>query len=91
MTNILSCRHSLELSAKQTMATLSFGERLWLRVHLLACGTCRRIRRQVAIIERTLKLAQSGGTWPVQTGRQRLSSTSKLRMQAAVQAAIRND
>ncbi len=87
MTHILSCKHSLELSAKQTVAELTRGERIWLRVHLLACVACRRIRKQVAIIERTLVLAQDRGLWPPKAGSISLSDTSRQRMKLALEQA----
>ena len=87
MTHILSCKHSLELSAKQTVAELTLRERIWLRVHLLACVACRRIRKQVAIIERTLVLAQNRGLWPPGTGPVGLSETSRQRIKLALQQA----
>lgn len=91
MTHILSCKHSLELSAKQTMVRLTLGERLWLRVHLLACVACRRIGKQVAIIERTLILAQERGVWPPKTGSVALSDASRQRMKLALEQAHKSN
>lgn len=87
MNHILSCKHSLELSAKKTIASLTLGERIWLRVHLLACVACRRIGKQVAIIERTLVLAQECGGWPPKVGSVALSETSRQRIKLALQQA----
>lgn len=57
---LMNCKEATLLSTRQTEETLTWRERLGLRIHLLICKPCLHFSRQIRSIQKTLQsLAES--------------------------------
>lgn len=54
LTHMLSCKEASRLLSQQEDRPLSFGERVKLRFHLVACRACTRFSRQLAFMRAAL-------------------------------------
>ncbi len=61
---MFSCRHASERISRHMEHYLLWPERWLLRVHLLGCRPCRRFRRAVRWLDRTLASAANDATLP---------------------------
>jgi hypothetical protein len=50
LTHMLSCKEATRLLSQAQDRRLSYGERVKLRLHLLACIACTRFSRQLAVM-----------------------------------------
>ena len=50
LTHMLSCKEATRLLSQAQDRRLSYGERIKLRLHLLACVACSRFSRQLAVL-----------------------------------------
>jgi hypothetical protein len=71
---MFSCRHITRLTSDRLERSQSWFESLCLCVHLLGCGPCRRFRRAVGWLHRSLALAGRDVALPPQA-RERIHST----------------
>jgi hypothetical protein len=78
----LNCRHNSRLISDRLERALSWFERLCLGVHLLGCGPCRRFRRAVVWLHRSLPSAPSDV---------RLSAEARQRIRLAVEEAAADE
>jgi len=85
---MLRCEGASELASRELDEPLGPGERLAMWGHLLACGSCRRFRRQVRFLRRALRdrHARPGET---EDGRESLSPVAKARIERALAEAVR--
>jgi hypothetical protein len=44
---MIDCRQASQLLSQAQEARLTFGQRFWLRLHLLGCDACTRFGRQL--------------------------------------------
>ena len=65
MSDYLTCRHTTRLISDRLERSLSWLERLCLRVHLLGCQPCCRFARAVRWLHHTLPSAPSNECLPV--------------------------
>ncbi|MFQ5582297.1 MAG: hypothetical protein ACE5F3_06725 [Mariprofundaceae bacterium] len=56
------CQQASKLVSDAYERTLTLGERLRLRWHMLICGMCRAYERDIRLIERALKKMRSEST-----------------------------
>ena len=50
LTHMLSCKEATRLLSQAQDRRLSYGERIKLRLHLMACVACSRFSRQLAVL-----------------------------------------
>ena len=50
LTHMVSCKEATRLLSQQQDRTLSYAERVKLRLHLGVCGACTRFARQLAFM-----------------------------------------
>jgi hypothetical protein len=63
---MFSCRRASHLISDQHERSLSRPERMSLGVHLLGCRPCRRFRRAVRWLDRTLASAAGDASLPIE-------------------------
>jgi len=80
MIDYLNCRHITRLISDRLERSLSWFERLCLRVHLLGCEPCCRFGRSVRWMHRTLPSAPSDECLPAEA-RERI----RLALEAAAE------
>ncbi len=62
---MLSCREVTRLVSERQDRTLSFGERIALRLHLVICEGCRNAAEQIEFLRRAMsRLAAHGDQEP---------------------------
>jgi hypothetical protein len=54
LTHMLSCKDATRLMSQAEDRRLSYGERVKLRLHLMACIACTRFSRQLAVMREAL-------------------------------------
>jgi hypothetical protein len=57
----LNCREASELMSRRMDEKLSVWERAALRGHLLVCGACRRVKRQLHFLREALRSETRAG------------------------------
>jgi hypothetical protein len=50
LTHLLSCKEATRLLSQAQDRRLSYGERIKLRLHLMACIACSRFSRQLVVM-----------------------------------------
>jgi hypothetical protein len=82
MSNYLHCSHTTRLLSDRLERSLSFFERLCLRVHLLGCASCRRFGRALRWLHRSRPAAPAD---------ERLPAPARARIQRALEEAAREE
>jgi hypothetical protein len=84
----LRCEGASALASRELDEPLGPGERLAMWGHLLACGSCRRFRRQVRFLRQAVRERHAGPVTAAD-GRESLSPEAKARIERALAEAIR--
>jgi hypothetical protein len=56
---MLSCKEATRLLSQAQDRRLSYGERIRLRLHLIACVACSRFSRQLAVLREAISRFRS--------------------------------
>lgn len=59
LTHMLSCKEATRLLSQAQDRHLSYGERIKLRLHLMACVACSRFSRQLAVLREAVSRFRS--------------------------------
>ncbi|OHC62223.1 MAG: hypothetical protein A2045_15205 [Rhodocyclales bacterium GWA2_65_20] len=59
---MLSCRQATELMSQEQDRSLTFPERVGLRLHVWICAGCANYRRQMGVLRAACRRFGSGGT-----------------------------
>jgi hypothetical protein len=59
LTHMLSCKEATRLLSQAQDRRLSYGERIKLRLHLMACVACSRFSRQLAVLREAVSRFRS--------------------------------
>ena len=59
LTHMLSCKEATRLLSQAQDRRLSCGERIKLRLHLMACVACSRFSRQLAVLREAVSRFRS--------------------------------
>jgi hypothetical protein len=84
----LKCEGASALASRELDEPLGPSQRLAMWGHLLACGPCRRFRRQVRFLRRALRERHAGPA-VAEDGCESLSPEAKARIERALAEAIR--
>jgi hypothetical protein len=84
----LRCEGASALASRELDEPMGAAERLAMWGHLLACGPCRRFRRQVRFLRRAIQ-ERAGGIQGDGNGRGSMSPEAKARIERALAEAMR--
>ncbi len=86
---MLRCAEASELSSREMDERLGTLERVALYAHLIACGSCRRFRRQLQVIRAAIRLR---ATLPESDGQDEgaLSEEARHRIVDAIRQATQD-
>ena len=51
----MTCRQTAELISRELDVDLSRRQRMGLRIHMIICSACRRLRRQLGIVDEAVE------------------------------------
>lgn len=85
---MLTCKNASHLVSQRQDRALSFRERWGLRIHLWACGNCRRFERQLGLMRRLLR--QSVRRAEAEVADQQLSAEARERISRVLSAQQRH-
>jgi len=77
-----SCRHATRLISDTLDSPLSWGQRVYLTIHLLGCRPCRRFRRAVRWLHGALATPRAEA---------RLPADARARIRGALERAAGNE
>jgi hypothetical protein len=60
ITHMLSCKEVSHLNSQRFERSLTLGERVKIRLHLLACDACARVLKQLRFIHEAMKQYRIG-------------------------------
>jgi hypothetical protein len=80
----LRCREASALVSQELDEPLGLAERLAVRGHLLVCGPCRRLRRQLVFLREAMN-RQAGESQDSLTDDQKLSPAARSRIERAIE------
>ena len=63
---MLTCKEASQLLSQSQDRTLSWGERMSVRMHVWICNNCRRFERQLQFIRDTMRQGNREGHLPVE-------------------------
>ncbi len=81
---MLSCKQTIELSSKNLDASLSWYQRLGMRLHLMVCHNCRRYIKQLRFLQKVMT------TMDEQHSDIHLTSQAKKRIRSNILKSTRN-
>ena len=82
MKAMISCDHASRLASKAMDSKLTLGEKISLRMHLLACGFCREFEKQLISIRSILQTRS--GEIPTDPAEPKLSQDARERLQKSI-------
>lgn len=85
---VLSCQKATLLIEKSHNKPLTYFDRIQLKVHLKICDKCSQYQKQSLIIENIIKNTTPNRLFP---SNNKLSDTSKIRIQKAMEEKMKNN